>query len=85
MEVASMSTGTKESDLKEEIFRRVHGMAPDDLQRVLAYVKTIAPLPPGISGTELIALLGGTLSDAEAEEMMAVIEEEFEQVNPDEW
>lgn len=71
-------------DIRAEITQRLDKMSGDDLGRVLQFVDSVNGLPRGMTGAEMMQL-AGTLSHEEADEMMRIIDEEFETVDPRGW
>lgn len=74
-----------DSTLKHQLLAEIERLSTHQLAQVYEYAHGLAsPLPPGASVDDLMAL-AGTIDDASARQMTAVIDEAFEQVDPSEW
>jgi hypothetical protein len=73
------------SPVERELKQRLAELGPDEKRQLLTYARTLSgPAKRGVPGPELFAL-AGTLSDDDAREMLQVIEESFERIDPHAW
>jgi len=74
----------------EEATARMQTLSPVQQQEVLDFIQSRqasslqAKTPPGVPGRDLLHL-AGLFSKEDAEEMMRVIEEDCERIDPDGW
>ncbi|HEY3414762.1 MAG TPA: hypothetical protein VGM51_17115 [Armatimonadota bacterium] len=73
-----------EKSVKAAITERLNNMNVDELSRAQKFVESDSDLPRGMTGAEMMQL-AGTLSHEEADEMMRIIDEEFETVDLSAW
>jgi hypothetical protein len=67
------------------LLRKLDRLGRDDQLRLLEFARSLeSGQPRGTSGKDLMHL-AGILPKEDAEEMMRIIEEECEQVDPDGW
>lgn len=70
--------------LKDEIIKQIDQLGEDQQQRLLDFARSLsAPLPRGISGEELIRLIG-TIPSEDAEAMEQALKE-CERIDPRDW
>ncbi len=71
--------------VKEQILKDLDHLSPEEQKRAAHLVhELISPLPKGTPGKDLLRF-SGILDKESADEMMAAVEEAFEQVDPNEW
>lgn len=71
--------------IKHEILEELERLPDEDQHRVLDFARTLGrTIPKGTPGRELLRF-AGVISDEDAEQMNAAIEEGCEQVDVDEW
>ncbi len=74
-----------QTDVRDEILGHLDGFTLEQQQKVLEIVRSMASRPPiGVPGSSLLHY-AGTLSKEEADEMMRVIEEQCERIDPSAW
>lgn len=74
-----------DSTLKAQLLEEIDRLSPEQLARVYQYAHELAsPLPHG-AAVEQLEELAGSIDDASARQMTAVIDEAFERVDPREW
>jgi len=71
--------------VQAELLDELSHLAPPLQTRVLEFAKSLRSGSPPTSWDERLAGLFGSLSKDEADAMMKVIEEDCEQIRPDEW
>jgi hypothetical protein len=69
--------------LEQEILDQVHGLSSEQQRQVLDFARSLRR-PQGIPGKELLRFVG-MISPDDLEMMKQAIEEECEQIDPDEW
>lgn len=73
------------SPVERELKQRLSLLGPNEKRQLLEYARTLnVPPKRGVPGPELLAL-AGTLSEEDAREMLQVIEESFEGIDPHAW
>jgi hypothetical protein len=73
------------SAVERELKSRIAQLGPGEKRRLLDYARTLERNSTrGVPGPDLFAL-AGSLSEEEAREMLQVIEESFERIDPDAW
>ena len=71
--------------VKDQILSDLDRLSPEEQERAAKLVHgLVSPLPRGASVEDLLSV-ASTLDPESAKEMMAVIDEECERVDPDEW
>ncbi len=82
-----------DTTLEETLNAKVRTLTPAQQRYVLSIVEALGPTvealgptvtPPGISGPDALQFVG-LFSKEDAGEMMRVIEEDCERIDPDEW
>jgi len=75
-----------DTTLEETLTAKVRTLTPTQQRYVLSIVESLGPTvtPPGISGPEALQFVG-LFSKEDADEMMRVIEEDCERIDPDGW
>jgi hypothetical protein len=78
-----------DAHVRDQLLTQLDILPVDMQRRVLEFAKSLPRngpprLLPGTPGKELLPF-AGTISEADAREMMQAIEEGCEQIDPDEW
>ncbi len=72
------------TDLPSQIQSEIIDLDVESQRQVLEYLRALKRATQGMTGVE-VRRLAGTLSEADAKEMMAAIESGCEQVDPHGW
>ena len=72
-------------DVRHEIATRVDRLPPEQQERVLQFVASLAALPPRGENGAALRPFSGSLDAVSAQQMMRAIEEECERVHVGEW
>jgi hypothetical protein len=74
-----------DTSLQNELIKEMEQLPPNLQRKVVEYAHSLKkPLPEGTPGKDLLKF-AGILSREEAEEMLKVIEEDCERIDPNEW
>lgn len=70
--------------LEQEILSHLHNLALPQQREVLAFVRTLAAVPLGVLGKDLLAF-AGTFDPHDLTALQQAVDADCEQVNLDEW
>jgi hypothetical protein len=70
--------------LEREIVQTLAKLAPAQQRQVLDFVRFLSVNSVGVSGQSLLSF-AGTVAHADLVQMQAIIEQDCEQVNPNDW
>ena len=74
-----------QTTVRDKIINRLDALTVEQQQKILEIMESMDARPPvGVPGSSLLHY-AGTLSKEEADEMMRVIEEECERIDPSDW
>lgn len=74
-----------DATIQQELLAQLAQLPEEKQRRVLDFAHALGgSTPRGVPGSQLLQF-AGTMTDEEAKEMLTAIEEDCEQVDPDEW
>ena len=74
-----------DTTIQKELLAHLAKLPEEKQRRVLDFAHALVlSTPRGVPGSQLLQL-AGTMTKEEAKEMLSVIEEDCERVDPDEW